>query len=129
MVDHEPPDDRTAAPERVDLALRGVCPAGEVEVDVHHRARAGAASEPCVEVDEDRTGKDAAFEYGVAGYVRIADVELDDGRHAGAADEGVDDEPTIERRLDARRGGRVERGTVDDRKVQGDGLELSSHKG
>ncbi len=114
MLDEEPPRGRVPA-------LR---PAGERKVNVDARARACAAREPRVQVDEDGADELAALERGVPGYVRVAHGELDDARRAGAPDEGVNDQPAVVYGLDVRRLGWVQWGVVDDGAVEGDGLDL-----
>ena len=68
--------------------------------DGAHGAGGLGAREPRVEVDEDGADELPGLERGVAGHLRVADVELDDLGRAGLADEGVDDEPGVVPRLD-----------------------------
>ena len=116
---------RRPAPERVRILLCDVRVAPrEVEVDVYRRTVACAAREPCVEVDEHRAREATVLERGVARDVRVAHGELRDLRSAGGPHERVDDEPGVVGGLDVWRRRGVDRGAVDDRAIQADGLDL-----
>ena len=120
MLDHEPLQAGTTV-----LQLHRVV-SREAKIDVHRRAVAHAAEQPRVKVDEHGAYEDPLLERGVARDVHVADVKLNERRRARAADEGVHDQPTVERRLDVWRLGGIEGGAIDYRAVQGDRLHLPS---
>lgn len=129
MPDDKSADGGAAAPERIDIALYVRARLGrEVKVDVHRRAVSGTADQPRVQIDEGRANEAIVLEHGVPGDVGIVDGQLHDLGRPGPAYGRVDDESGIIAWLDVRRGGRIERGAIDCRAVQRDGLDLMPHE-
>lgn len=79
-----------------------------------------------MEVDEDGADELAVLECGVSGHVGIVNGEFNDLRCLASSDtnERVDHETSIVAWLDMRGLGRVQRGAVDYRAVERDGLNL-----